>query len=131
MNQRLKMIRKAKHMTQTELAEILNIKQTAVSAIESGRASLTARNKQMLYEKLYVNPDYLEHGIGDIFLPELPQDTFSRILSEIEESEDSFIKTFLQTYWALNANDKQVIQSFVHALAQADRKDGTTKHVNT
>ena len=56
MNERLKMIRKAKHMTQTELAEILNIKQTAISAIESGRASLTARNKQMLYEKLYVSP---------------------------------------------------------------------------
>ena len=72
MNERLKMIRKAKHMTQTELAEILNIKQTAISAIESGRASLTARNKQMLYEKLYVSPDFLEHGIGDMFLPELP-----------------------------------------------------------
>lgn len=131
MNQRLKMIRKAKHMTQTELAEILNIKQTAVSAIESGRASLTARNKQMLYEKLCVNPDYLEHGTGDIFLPELPQDTFSRILSEIEESEDTFIKTFLKTYWALNANDKQVIQTFVHALAQTDAKDRANKQNDT
>ncbi len=127
MNERLKMIRKAKHMTQTELAEILNIKQTAISAIESGRASLTARNKQMLYEKLYVSPDFLEHGIGDMFLPELPQDTFSRILSEIEESEDSFIKTFLQTYWALDATSKQVIQSFICALAQFENKEYTPK----
>lgn len=127
MNERLKMIRKAKHMTQTELAEILNIKQTAISAIESGRASLTARNKQMLYEKLYVSPDFLEHGIGDMFLPELPQDTFSRILSEIEESEDSFIKTFLQTYWALDATSKQVIQSFICALAQFENKKYTPK----
>ena len=127
MNERLKMIRKAKHMTQTELAEILNIKQTAISAIESGRASLTARNKQMLYEKLYVSPDFLEHGIGDMFLPELPQDTFSRILSEIEESADSFIKTFLQTYWALDATSKQVIQSFICALAQFENKKYTPK----
>lgn len=127
MNERLKMIRKAKHMTQTELAEILNIKQTAVSAIESGRASLTARNKQMLYEKLYINPDYLEHGIGDMFLPELPQDSFSRILSEIEESEDSFIKTFVQTYWALDAKSKQVLQSFVSALAQSAAQIQDTK----
>lgn len=127
MNERLKMIRKAKHMTQTELAEILNIKQTAISAIESGRASLTARNKQMLYEKLYVSPDFLEHGIGDMFLPELPQDTFSRILSEIEESEDSFIKTFLQTYWALDSTSKQVIQSFICALAQFENKEYAPK----
>lgn len=105
-------------MTQADLANILKIKQSTVSMIENGNTELTDRNKEILIEKLNVNPDFLENGNGPIFLPELPEDEFSRIISEIEESEDEFIKNFLKTYWQLDDDAKEIIKSFAYSLVQ-------------
>ena len=49
MNERLKKIRKELGMSQNDFATLLNIKQTAISALETGRAVLTERNKQTIY----------------------------------------------------------------------------------
>lgn len=118
MNDRLKRIRKKLGMSQKDFAALLNIKQTAISALETGRAVLTERNKQTIYEKLNVNPDYLENGNGEMFLPELPEDEFTKILAEIDVSDDEFIKSFLRTYWELDEDGKKVIQMFAQGLTQ-------------
>ena len=63
----LKQIRKSLNLTQQQLAERLGIGKAALSMIETGRASLTARNKNILVQELNVNPDYLESGRGEMF----------------------------------------------------------------
>ncbi len=64
---RLKLIRKELKMTQQQLAERLGIGKAALSMIETGRASLTTRNKNILVQELNINPDYLEQGRGEMF----------------------------------------------------------------
>ena len=118
LNERLKKIRKELGMSQKDFATLLNIKQTAISALETGRAVLTERNKQTIYEKLNVNPDFLENGNGEMFLPELPEDELTKILAEIDCSDDEFIKQFLRTYWELDEDGKKVIQQFAQGLVQ-------------
>lgn len=114
----LKEIRKKLNMTQAEIAKVLNIKQSTVSMIENGNSELTERNKTVLCEKLNVNPYFLENGNGEMFLPELPEDEFTKILAEIDCSDDEFIKQFLRTYWELDEDGKKVIQNFAQSLAQ-------------
>lgn len=114
----LKEIRKKLNMTQAEIAKVLNIKQSTVSMIENGNSELTERNKTVLCEKLNVNPYFLENGNGEMFLPELPEDEFTKILAEIDCSDDEFIKQFLRTYWELDEDGKQVIQQFAQGLVQ-------------
>lgn len=63
----LKQIRKSLNLTQQQLAERLGIGKAALSMIETGRASLTARNKNLLVQELNVNPDFLETGKGEMF----------------------------------------------------------------
>ncbi|MEE1098301.1 MAG: helix-turn-helix transcriptional regulator, partial [Alistipes sp.] len=67
MSDRLKLIRKELKMTQQQLAERLGIGKAALSMIETGRASLTTRNKNILVQELNINPDYLEQGRGEMF----------------------------------------------------------------
>lgn len=114
----LKEIRKKLNMTQAEIAKVLNIKQSTVSMIENGNSELTERNKTVLCEKLNVNPYFLENGNGEMFLPELPEDEFTKILAEIDCSDDEFIKSFLKTYWELDDDGKKVIQMFAQGLTQ-------------
>ena len=64
---RLKMIRKELGVTQDVIAQKLGIGKSALSMIETGRASLSERNKNILVQEFNVNPDWLETGNGEMF----------------------------------------------------------------
>ena len=64
---RVKLIRKELGMTQEQLAQRLGIGKAALSMIETGKAGLSARNKNILVQDFNVNPDWLETGEGKMF----------------------------------------------------------------
>ena len=57
MNTRVKLIRKQLGMTQEQLAQHLGIGKAALSMIETGKAGLSARNRNILVQELNVNPE--------------------------------------------------------------------------
>ena len=67
MGERLKLIRKSLGMTQEQLAQRLGVGKTALSMIETGKARLSSRNRNILVQDLNVNPTWLETGKGQIF----------------------------------------------------------------
>ena len=67
MNERVKLIRKQLGMTQEQLAQRLGIGKAALSMIETGKAGLSARNRNILVQELNINPDWLETGKGNMF----------------------------------------------------------------
>lgn len=72
MKNRVRLIRNELKLTQVELAQILGIGKSALSMIETGKAALSERNKNILIQELNVNPDWIERGKGEMFnvLPE-------------------------------------------------------------
>ena len=67
MNERVKLIRKQLGMTQEQLAQRLGIGKAALSMIETGKARLSNRNRNILVQELNVNPEWLEAGKGGMF----------------------------------------------------------------
>lgn len=67
MNERVKLIRKKLGLTQELLAQRLGIGKAALSMIETGKAGLSSRNRNILVQELNVNPEWLETGQGEIF----------------------------------------------------------------
>jgi len=67
MSKRLKMIRLELKLTQEEFAKILGIGKSALCMIETGRSSLSERNKNIIVQQLNVNPDWLDQGAGSMF----------------------------------------------------------------
>ena len=61
MNERVKLIRKQLGMTQEQLAQRLGIGKAALSMIETGKAGLSARNRNILVQELNV-----KSRIGDV-----------------------------------------------------------------
>jgi transcriptional regulator with XRE-family HTH domain len=54
-------------MTQEQLAQRLGVGKTALSMIETGKARLSSRNRNILVQELNVNPTWIETGKGEMF----------------------------------------------------------------
>ena len=67
MGERLKLIRKSLGLTQEQLAQRLGVGKTALSMIETGKARLSTRNRNILVQDLNVNPSWLDTGKGEMF----------------------------------------------------------------
>ena len=67
MGDRIKLIRKTLGLTQEQLAQRLGVGKTALSMIETGKARLSTRNRNILIQELNVNPDWLDGRKGEIF----------------------------------------------------------------
>lgn len=65
---RLKEIRIKLQMTQQTMAKYLGIGKSALSMIETGKAALSERNKNILVQNLNLNPQWLDTGEGEMFL---------------------------------------------------------------
>lgn len=65
--ERLRLIRRQLNMTQEQLAQRLGVGKAALSMIETGKARLSTRNKNILVQDFNVNPDWIETGHGQIF----------------------------------------------------------------
>ena len=64
---RVRLMRKQLNMTQDQLSQRLGIGKAALSMIETGKAGLSQRNKNILVQDLNINPDWLESGEGKMF----------------------------------------------------------------
>ena len=78
MKTRIRLLRKELGLTQEVFAKHLGIGKSALSMIETGKASLSERNKNIIVQDLNVNPDWLESGTGEML--NAPKDivTFKR-----------------------------------------------------
>lgn len=77
MESRVKLIRKALGMTQEQLAQYFGIGKAALSMIETGKAGLSSRNRNILVQDLNVNPEWLDSGEGEMFNAEPDLQDFS------------------------------------------------------
>ena len=77
MGHRVKLIRTRLGLTQTQLAQRLGIGKTALSMIETGRAKLSTRNRNVLVQELNVNPDWLDTQQGEMFNAEPNRASFA------------------------------------------------------
>ena len=64
---RLRLMRKQLNQTQEQLAQRLGIGKAALSMIETGKAGLSQRNRNILVQDFNLNPDWLETGKGKMF----------------------------------------------------------------
>ncbi|MFI3278124.1 MAG: helix-turn-helix domain-containing protein [Rikenellaceae bacterium] len=67
LNDRFREMRKKLGFTQDQLAQRLGVGKAALSMIETGKAGLSSRNLNILVQEFNLNPDWMEHGEGNMF----------------------------------------------------------------
>lgn len=118
MNSRLKAIRKELKLTQNEFGEKIGITGATVSDIERGKLALTDRNISLICEKLLVNEEWIRHGIGDMFRPELPVDENTVLLANLDLDNNPKTKAFLEIYEQLDEKSKSVLLDLARSLLE-------------
>lgn len=67
MNERLRDLRKALGLTQSELGERVGVGGAAISKIEKGDRGLTEALLRAICREFNVNEEWLQHGSGEMF----------------------------------------------------------------
>lgn len=118
MNERIKALRKALNLNQTEFAERIGLKQSAIAGYETGTRTPIDAILNSIAKEYGVNIDWLKNGDGDMFSPH--RDELAEIVSRFMDNEsDEFNQLLLQAmraYQELDDKNRKIILDFVKKL---------------
>ena len=108
MIERLKQLRKALKMNQTNFAKELGITQTAYSMIENGNNPLSDRYIKVICSCFNVNENWLLTGNGDMFFSSPYEKEFTEIFSHLAPETQQYL--LLMAKELLNTQQKLLNQ---------------------
>lgn len=127
MNERIKELRKALGLNQTEFGEKIGIKQGSVAGYESGvRTPLDSVILSMCRE-FNVNEKWLRTGEGEMFLPVPEEDEVASYVADLLEPDNPFtdlIVEIMRTYSQLDSKSQEVLLEFSRKLKENIKKEG-------
>ena len=88
MNERIKAARKARKMTQKQLAEAIGLTQNYIAMIETGRREPSERTISDICQVCGVDEIWLRTGTGDMDTPKTRQEELAEIFAKAEISDD-------------------------------------------
>ena len=122
MHDRIKQIRIALGLNQSDFGNKIGLGQAGVSALEKGIRGVTDRNIQLICEKFNVNEEWLRSGIGDMFLEVSEEDEFMRAATELRLSGDEGIMQAVIEYWKMSPEQREIIKNFIITIGDAYKK---------
>lgn len=102
-NNRIRILRKDKKISQKKFAESINLSQNHVCSLEKGLRNITNRTIDDICRVYKVNKDWLINGNGEMYINELDE-------LKIEDDE---IKDFMRMYLKLDIESKAHIMGLV------------------
>ncbi len=120
---RIRELRNAVHMNQTEFGEKIGVAQSYLTNIETAKRPVTDKIFRLIclqsWNGKFVNENWLRTGDGDPFQNVPPEDEIAAVISDVledikcENSVFTLIKEFLLKYEKLEPNSKKVIENYI------------------
>lgn len=120
MNERIKELRKVLKATQVEFSSKIGLSRNFIAQVEIGTKIPSDRTISDICREFHVNEDWLRNGVGDMFKQR--DGSFSEILSELDDSDDDFIKSFITVYMELDEDSKEVLRKTARKMAEKYKK---------
>ena len=110
MNERVKELRKALHLSQSQFGSHLCVTGPAISRIEKGDRAVTDQMAKAICNEFNVNPEWLLNGTGEMFR-EFPTTLLDQLSAEfdLDELEKQLVKSFI----SLEKDQRQTITQFL------------------
>lgn len=123
-NERIKLLRKTLKLSQTDFGKNLGVSRDVINNIDRS----TVEPKPLLLEHICsvynVNPDWLMHGTGEMFLERDTEDEIADFLSQLMDDDDESIrKRFILALSKFDGDDWATVEKFLDAFTQKE-KDG-------
>lgn len=120
MHLRIKELRKVLGLSQQEFANKIGIARGNIAAYEVGKNNPSDAVIVLICKVFNVNEDWLRDGIGEMFKQR--DGSFTELLSELDDSEDDFIKSFIAIYMELDEDSKEKLRQIATKMSEKYKK---------
>lgn len=125
-NDRIKMLRDVKGITQKELADALMLRPATVSMIENNKAGVTDKNISIICKKFNISEEWLRDGVGDMDAPQAddpPLDVWAREVSDRMKTNKDFPYSVANLLKAMDSEGWEAIAEIVAMTADRVREN--------
>lgn len=123
MNKRIRELRKALGLNQTDFGEKIGIKQGSIAGYESGSRTPIDSVVLSMCREFNVNEEWLRTGDGEMFNPVSQEDEFMRAATELRiEKEEGAMQALIE-YWKMTPEQRKLIKDFILSIAEAYKKE--------
>lgn len=120
-NERVKVLRAALHLSQEAFGKRLGVTGTAVSRMESGDRDVTEQMKLAIIREFNVREEWLRNGTGEMFNELSQEEEVAYIVGQALPQAPDFIKDTFIALGKLSQDftpeDWQAVKKFIDALA--------------
>lgn len=116
MKNRIKQIRKDNKMTQVEFGEKIGVKGNTVTNYETGLRNPTDAVVLSICREFGVNEEWLRTGNGKMYNEH--DGSFTELLSDLDDSDDDFIKNIIKAYMELDQDSKDALRKIAADMAE-------------
>ena len=121
---RVKAVRKSLDLTQTAFGERLGVGIGVIKNIEYANVDPKEPFLALICEVFNVNPDWLMHGTGEMFLERDSGDEIAEFLSSLLDDDDTSIrKRFILALSKFDGDDWATVEKFLDNFTKTE-KDG-------
>lgn len=101
-------------MKKVRFAERINIDQSYVTQLTSGKRNPSNRTISDICREFNVREEWLRNGSGEMFL-DFTEDEFAKAAAML--SNDAFVRSLIVEYWKLDDDSKKLFRDFIHRLS--------------
>lgn len=113
-NGRIKEVRLAVRMNQTQFADKIGIRQSSLSDIENGKTeNIDERNVRIICKEFNVNEEWLRYGNGDMFKTE---EGLLDLIADKLDDLDELDKKIITEYLKLTPKQRKIMKDFISKL---------------
>lgn len=116
MKTRIKEIRKDAGLSQQEFGKRIGLKTSTIAGYETGSRFPNGAVIQSICHEFHVSKEWLLTGKGEKYIDQ--SSTFSKLLLEVNASDDAFIKAFIENYMELDNDSRKLLKDMVLKLAK-------------
>ncbi|MDD6235365.1 MAG: helix-turn-helix transcriptional regulator [Lachnospiraceae bacterium] len=116
--ERVKEIRKELDLTLEKFGEKLGVKRNTMSAIETGRNSITDQMAKSICREFNVNEEWLRSGNGPVFIEQTRDEQIASFIGGIQSiGDDSFKKRLISLLSEMTEDEWNLLEKMVIRLS--------------
>lgn len=116
MKDRIREIRKDNKLTQAEFGGRIGVRANTITNYESGLRTPADAIILSICKEFGINEEWLKTGTGKKYKQK--NDLFSEILSDLEDSDDEFIKELIMVYMELDEDSKKALKKIAIGMSK-------------
>ena len=124
MNERIKQIRKALHLSQDDFGKKLGVTRGVITNIELNKTEPKPLFIKLICETFEVNENWVVNGTGEMFIQKSRSDTIADFFADVlKEEDDSFKRRFVEMLASLSVEEWKFLEKKTMLLTKKEEQD--------